>query len=103
MDRFAFLEANLGFSRHGDCLFPPAHQMHLDAALSGIPNRAVIEMFRVEVGIELTIQANQQVLVERRGNAPRIVVSGDQYSGRLREVGADDQAGRVPKKRTRVP
>ena len=71
-------------------------QVHLDARLRGVPDRAMRELADVEVGAELAVDPHQQVAVERRRHAERIVVGQQQVALRLHEVGADQQrvAGR---------
>ena len=58
----------------GDGLRDPADEVHLDALLGRVPDGEVIEGGEIEVAAELAIDADEQVLVERGGDAERIVV-----------------------------
>ena len=66
---------------------------------SRVPDGAVRESVQVEVGAQLRIHAQQQVLVEGRGQAERIVVGEQQIAFRLDEIGAEQQGVAGPKRR----
>ena len=65
--------------------------MHFDAGVFGRPDRAVCEPIEVEVPAELAVDAHEQIAVERRRHAKRIVVREDQFALGLDEIGADEQ------------
>ena len=65
--------------------------MHLDAALDRVPHGAVGERREVEVGQELRVHPREQVLVEGRRDAERIVVGEQQLALRLDEIRAEQQ------------
>ena len=62
----------------------------------GVPDGAVLEGVEIEVAAELAVDPHEQVLVERRGHAERIVVGEQQLALRLDEIRAEQQqiAGR---------
>src|SRR5678815_3158356 len=47
---------------------------------------------RLEVALDLAVEVAQQVEVERRGDAERVVVGGLEHGRGLDEIDADDQA-----------
>src|SRR5438309_10719299 len=49
------------------------------------------EGIQVKAAAEFTIDARQHVLVEERGDAPGVIVSGVEYGGVLDEIEADKQ------------
>ena len=53
--------------------------MHLDPTRSGIPESAVIKRQEVEIRAQLTIDAQQNVLVERSCDPKRIIVGCQQF------------------------
>ena len=66
-DGFAVLERNLqvgGVDRHR--LLPERLQMHLDAPGVGIESREVAELIQIEIGVQLTVDADQKIQIERR-------------------------------------
>ena len=81
---------------HPHLLIAQAHEVHLDAALARIVDRLVPEGVEIEGAAELAIDAGEQVEVEGRGHARRVVVGRHQRARVLLEVDADDQpaAGR---------
>ena len=66
--------------------------MHLHAPLFRVPARLVIEILQIEFRVEISIQAAEQIQVERRGHAERVVVGGDQGGSGLHEVGAEEES-----------
>ena len=78
--------------RDADVLPAAADQVHLDARLVGVPDGAVDEAVEVEVAAELAVDADEQVAVERRRHAERIVVGEQQIALRLHEIGAESSA-----------
>ncbi len=56
-----------------------------------VPERAVLERVEVEIAVELTVDAHEQVLVERGGDTEGIVVGEQQLALRLDEVGAEQE------------
>ena len=75
-----------------DVLRDPADQVHLHARRVAVPHRAVIELVQREVRLQLRVQSLQQVLVERAGQAQRVVVGEQQIAFRLDEIRAQQQA-----------
>ena len=65
--------------------------MHLDATLGPVVADHVLEAVEVEIGPELAVDAGQQVEIERRGHARRIVVGDEQALLGLLEVGGEQQ------------
>src|SRR5437870_8850888 len=82
MDRFAGVE---GEAVRADVHRLPGerYQVHLDAARSGVVEGIVREAPQVEVSAQLAIDAPEQVQVEGRGDALRVVVGGVQDVGVL--------------------
>ena len=87
MDRFAGVE---GEAVRADVHRLPGerYQVHLDAARSGVVEGIVREAPQVEVSAQLAIDAPEQVQVEGRGDALRVVVGGMQDVGVLLQVHA---------------
>ena len=91
-DRFAILERDVqAGGRDAHVLGPAADQVHLDAGFGRVPDRAVIEGGDVEGPAQLAIDSDQQVAVERRRHAERIVVRHEQIALGLDEIGADQE------------
>src|SRR4029077_2742469 len=57
----------------------------------GVPDRDVVEFIDIEVAVELAVEHSQDVLVEFRRDAGRVVVGGNQYGGVLHQIGAEQQ------------
>ena len=57
---------------------------------------------RSNVAAELPVDAHEQVAVERRGHAERIVVGEQQVALRLDEIGAEQQRSRPARARARI-
>jgi hypothetical protein len=66
-------------------------QPHLDPPLGLVEARDVLEVVRVEVGAELTGEDVEQVLVERRRHARRVVVRAHEPVAVLHEVRAEQE------------
>ena len=66
---------------------------------SRIPHGAMVERGHVEIGAHLAVEPHQQVLVERRGHAERIVIGQQQVTLRLDEIGADNEGIARPQRR----
>ena len=66
-------------------------QSHLDPFASGVENRDVLERVDVEVGVELTIDHVEHVLVELGGDAGRVVVGGLERRHVLDQVEAEQE------------
>ena len=83
--------------------------MHLDARFGRVPDGAVAEGVDVEVAAELAVDPDEQVAVERRRDAERIVVREQQLALRLDEIGADEEASpgssaaRMPRRNASAP
>ena len=80
-------------------MWPQADQVHLDAGLFGVPDGAVRNAVEIEVAAELAIDAHQQIAIERRGDAERIVVASRISLG-FDEIGAEEQRVAVGQRRT---
>ena len=78
-----------------DGLGDEAFEMHLDAAVGGVPAGAVGEGVEVEVGVEVAVEAGEDVEVEGGGDAGGVVVGGedggDGLVGAGGEVGAEEE------------
>ena len=78
--------------------------MHLDPRCRRVPDGAVRELVHVEVAVQLAIDPHEQVAIERRGHAERIVVGQQQLGlGLLRDRcrGAARRPRRAPRGRLR--
>ena len=77
------------------CLRREAYEVHLHAALDGVPAGAVGEGVEIEAGVELAIEVGEDVLVEGRGDSGGVVVSREQRLDGLGfaggEIGAEQQ------------
>ena len=98
MDRLAGPEAH-DAAAHRHLLLALAHEVHLDAAEGGVVERLVTERAQVEIGAELAIDAREEVQVELRGDALRVVVGGVQPRRILLEIDPDQE----PAARARPP
>ena len=78
--------------RRPHALVVQADQMHLDPPVARVVDGPVLEGAQVEVGAELAVDAHQQVEVEGRGHAGRVVVGAHELARVFLEVDADDQA-----------
>src|SRR5262245_52643960 len=68
-----------------------APEVHLDTALARVVDRLVLEGADVEGAGQLAVDAVEQIEVERRGDAARVVVGHVKPARVLFEVHADDQ------------
>ena len=78
-DGFAVLERDLqigGVNRDG--LLLQRLQMHLDASGLGIESRQVTELIQLEIRIQLAIDADQKIEIERGRDSQRIVIRLDE-------------------------
>ena len=75
MDALAGAEAD-GATGDGDDLVGEALDVDLDASRLRVVERCMLESVEVEIGIELAIDALQQVEVEGRGDALLVVIGG---------------------------
>ena len=80
VDRFAALEGEAVVADIGNVRVA-GDEMHLDAAGERVVERVVREAPQVEVAAELTVDAGQQVEIERRGHALCIVIGRVQHVG----------------------
>ena len=67
-------------------------QAHLDPLVAAVVEGDVLERSGVEVGVEVRVEHVQDVAVELRRHAGRVVVGGLEPGAVLDEVGADQQA-----------
>ena len=65
--------------------------MHFDARRVAIPDGAVREAIQLEVCVQLGVDAQKEILVERRGQAQWIVIREQQFTFRLDEIRAEQQ------------
>src|SRR5208337_93758 len=75
----------------GDGLAFNRAEMHLDAPLPGVVERDVLKSGQVEVTSELPIDAGQQVAIEYRRHAERVVVGGNELGQGFFQVRAQQQ------------
>jgi hypothetical protein len=78
-----------------DGLVATADEVHLDAAEFGVVDGVVGELVEGEVGAELAVEADQEVLVEGRGDALGVVVGALEEGDVLAQVDADEEAAVV--------
>src|SRR5207237_9471393 len=88
-DRLAGAELEAA-SRDRDSLCLQAFQMHLDAPVGRVVKRAMTERCKIEVAAELAVHAPQDVDIEPRGDACRVVIGGVEDRLVLDQVDADD-------------
>src|SRR5512143_2336591 len=93
VQRFAEGEME-ALARNPYVLLGEAHQMHFDAARHWIVERVVAEARRLEVGVQLAVEAVEEIEVEGCGDAGRVIVGGVQPLGILLEIESDEQAAR---------
>ena len=74
-----------------DGLGDEAFEVHLDAAVGGVPAGAVGEGVEGEVGVEVAVETGEDVEVEGGGDARCVVVGGEDGGDGL--VGAGGQVG----------
>ena len=90
MDALARLEAagviGPGY-RQVACRF----EMHLDARFPGIEERNMTPLAKVEICRQQAIDVAQQVFIERRRDARRVVVSGFEHGDVLDQVDSEQQ------------
>ena len=67
-----------------------AFQMHLDAVIGHVVERAVAERCEVEFAAKLAVHAPQDIEIESCGDARRIVIGGVEHCLVLDAVDADD-------------
>src|SRR5262249_52285493 len=69
----------------------PADQMHLNAPLGLVVERAVPECREIEIAAELAVDAAEQVEVEAGGDAERVVVRRLENVLRFLEIRAEEE------------
>src|SRR5207237_3639160 len=60
---------------YGDCLIRPGPQMHLDALLRVVIARCVLELLRIEIRSENSVDSGMKIEIERSRQSERIIVS----------------------------
>ena len=75
-----------------DGLVDEAFEVHLDAAVDGVPEGAVGEVIEVEVGAEVAVEAGEDVFVEGRGDSGGVIVGGDERGGSFAGAGGEIDA-----------
>src|ERR1700726_3240397 len=91
-DGLAVLERNLqigGVNRYG--LLAQGLQMHLDASCLGIESRQVAKLIKIEIRIQLAVDANQEVAIKCGRDSQRIVVRLDELRNRFFEISPQQQ------------
>ncbi len=83
-------DAQLG-TGNVDSLAAQRAKMHFDAAFFCVPAGFVSEFLEVEIGAEFTIDASEDVHVERGGDASGIVVRKQLCGDIFFEIGADEK------------
>ncbi len=91
MNRLTLAEAEL-HPGDPDDLGLLADQMHLDAFLGSDVVSPVPKLVEIEVGIELAVDSLEEVEIERRGDAPAIVVGRPDDRFVLLEIEADQES-----------
>ena len=90
MDGLAFRKREAGPGcRHK--LRPQAHEMHLDCEFALVPSGLVCEGVERKSAPKFPIDAGEKVEVEFRGDAPLVVVGGDQGVDVLAQVDSDNR------------
>src|SRR5579871_5031389 len=74
-----------------DLLPGQADEMHFDAALIGVVAGAMAETGEVEPAAEVTIDAREQIEIERGRHTRFVVIRGREHVGILDEIDADDE------------
>ena len=101
VNRLALGEANRGAVQRDDLGFQ-TDDVHLDPSALGIVESAVTERREIEVGVELLVDALEQVQIESRRDLPGIVVGGMEPFLVLLEIDADEQRTAGPDPASRV-
>ena len=65
--------------------------MHLDASGLGIESRQVTELIQLEIRVQLPVDADQKIQIERGRDSQRIVIGLDELGNRLFEIRAQQQ------------
>ena len=87
-----FGKAEFG-SAHGNSLLLPAYQVHLNPAGLLVVESVVLELREVEPGLQLAVDASQQVQVELGGDALRVIVSPVEHLPILLQIDSNQQTG----------
>src|SRR5262245_45522929 len=91
-DCLTFLEANLKIERPDSYYLPlAAGQMHFDSAMLLVVDCSMLKPPDLKVAPKLAIYSRQQIQIERRRYAQRIIVSRYQHIARFLEIGAQQQ------------
>ena len=77
--------------------------MHLDPLPLGIVESVMLESREIEITPELAVDARQQIEVELRGDAGRVVVRGIQDLRLLLQIDANDQNAGRPENSAGMP
>ena len=90
MDRLAGAEVD-GFAGHLNVLPLQAGKVHFDAVTLAVVDGVVLEGVELEGAAQFAVDTHQQIKVELRGDARRVVVGSIEHFHRLDQIGADDQ------------
>src|SRR5690242_7158824 len=85
---------------HAHLLLAATVQIHLYAAGILDPSRAMPECFEIELARQLPVDPSENVLVEARGHAARVVIGALERRAIFAQIGADQQAVDGTKMRT---
>ena len=73
-----------GLAAHGT-------QMHFHGAVRVIDFRHVLELRKIEIGVQIAIDASQQIQVECRSHSQFVVISGDELCARFLQIGSQQK------------
>ena len=76
---------------NGDALPDGRAQVHFDPPLGFVPTHHVLETIQVEISPEFTVDAREQILVERGRHAGGVIVRKNQPRNRFFEIGREQQ------------
>src|SRR3546814_19285246 len=90
VDRFA-LRHVIGAAVDREIHVARRDEVHFDACVDIVPHRAVAEILDRYIAAELAIDPFEQIEVERRGHAGRILIGGFEHAAVLDPVDAGQQ------------
>ena len=93
----------IGVPSSVDHLLDLGDQVHLDAARAFDPDGPVREAREIEVGVELAVEAREQVQVEGGGHARGVVVGALEHARVLLEVDAHQEGAARPARARATP
>ena len=90
MDGFGFAEFD-NAATEPDLLALAADQMHFDAPALFVVKCLMTKCVEIEIRAEFAVEARQEIQVELRRHAGRIIVGGVENVGVLGKIDANDQ------------